>query len=92
MRNAAWTLIMTLAACAIIRPHPPMAAQVELTWTAPGDDGNVGTCAEYDIRYSQDSTVLVAWINATQVQGEPTPKVAGSVQWTLSPWAMGPGM
>ncbi len=23
-----------------------------LTWTAPGDDGNNGTAAEYDIRYA----------------------------------------
>jgi len=78
--NWGWTIIMTLAACTIIRPHPPQAAQVELTWTAPGDDGNVGTCSEYDIRYSQDSTLLVGWTSATQVAGEPAPKPAGAVE------------
>lgn len=75
-----WTLIMTLTACCIIRPHPPRAAQVEVGWTAPGDDGNVGTCAEYDIRVSQDSTLLVGWTSAIQIAGEPVPHVAGTVE------------
>lgn len=51
---------------------------VPLTWTAPGDDGNVGTAAQYDIRYSVDSMVLKNWTNAVQVIGEPLPKIAGT--------------
>jgi fibronectin type III domain protein/IPT/TIG domain-containing protein len=27
---------------------------ITLTWNAPGDDGNIGTAAEYDLRYSID--------------------------------------
>ena len=30
----------------------PYATAVKLTWTAPGDDGTVGTATSYDVRYS----------------------------------------
>lgn len=80
LHNWVWTLTFTLAICACWPGHPPQAVQVALTWTAPGDDGTVGTAAEYDIRYSQDSTVLVAWGAATQATGEPAPLIAGTTQ------------
>ncbi|MEK7584760.1 MAG: hypothetical protein AAB490_05955, partial [Patescibacteria group bacterium] len=51
-----------------------------LTWTAPGDDGNVGTATTYDIRYSTSVITAGNWASATQVTGEPTPLVAGTVQ------------
>lgn len=57
-----------------------LAMVVLLRWTSPGDDGNVGTAAEYDIRYAADSTVLMNWTGATPVTGEPTPLVAGTQQ------------
>lgn len=53
-------------------------AEVDFVFTASGDDGDVGQASFYDIRYSTDSLVLIAWDNALQVQGEPTPKIAGS--------------
>ena len=34
---------------------------VQFTWTAPGDDGNIGTCAAYDLRYSEDSITQSNW-------------------------------
>jgi len=49
-----------------------------LTWTAPGDDGNNGTAAEYDIRYATSNIDNETWGFATQVSGEPAPKPAGS--------------
>jgi len=49
-----------------------------LTWTAPGDDGNNGTAAEYDIRYATSNIDTETWGFATQVSGEPAPKPAGS--------------
>jgi len=49
-----------------------------LTWTAPGDDGNNGTAAEYDIRYATSNIDNATWEFATQVSGEPAPKPAGS--------------
>jgi hypothetical protein len=49
-----------------------------LTWTAPGDDGNNGTAAEYDIRYATSNIDNETWGFATQVSDEPAPGPAGS--------------
>ncbi|MFH2048365.1 MAG: hypothetical protein ABIJ12_02875, partial [bacterium] len=49
-----------------------------LTWTAPGDNGNTGTAASYDIRYANNLTALQNWNSATQVSNELVPQVAGS--------------
>lgn len=57
-----------------------VAWSTTLTWTAPGDDGNVGTAAEYDLRVSTDSITEDNWDAAGQVIGEPTPSVAGTVE------------
>lgn len=52
-----------------------------LNWAAPGDDGNSGTAALYDIRYSTAPlSNETDWNNATQAAGEPTPLVAGTAQ------------
>jgi len=49
-----------------------------LTWTAPGDDGNNGTAAEYDIRYATSNIDNETWEFAINASGEPAPKPAGS--------------
>jgi len=49
-----------------------------LTWTAPGDDGNNGTAAEYDIRYATSNIDNATWEFAIQASGEPAPGPAGS--------------
>jgi chitodextrinase len=51
---------------------------VRLVWTAPGDDGDKGTAAKYDIRYSVSSLSGAAWDNAVQCQGEHAPSKAGT--------------
>ncbi len=56
----------------------PTRTTLKLTWTAPGDDGNVGTAAGYDIRYSTSTITDANWGSASQVSGEPTPQAAGS--------------
>lgn len=53
---------------------------VELTWTAPGDDGITGTAHEYDIRRSNSTITGANWASATPLTGEPDPTAAGSVQ------------
>jgi uncharacterized repeat protein (TIGR01451 family) len=53
---------------------------VELSWTAPGDDGNTGTATSYDIRYSTVPITEANWASAVQVSGEPQPLIAGSSQ------------
>jgi hypothetical protein len=52
--------------------------EVLLTWTAPGDDGYVGTAQSYIIRYSLTSiSTETDWDNAQDVDGEPIPKLVG---------------
>ncbi|GEM_PF-4230855 len=58
----------------------PTSSSIGLTWTAPGDDGNTGTAASYDIRYSTSAINDGNFSSATQVAGEPAPQIAGTVQ------------
>jgi len=51
---------------------------VTLSWTAPGDDGNVGIATTYDIRYSTSPITDFNWDSVTKAVGEPIPKPAGS--------------
>jgi hypothetical protein len=51
-----------------------------LSWNATGDDSLTGTATSYDIRYSTLPITTSSWTTATQVTGEPTPLVAGSLQ------------
>ena len=59
---------------------PVTSTTVDLSWTAPGDDGATGTATTYDIRYSTSAITAGNWASATQVTGEPTPSVAGSAE------------
>jgi len=56
---------------------------VKLIWTAPGDDGNIGTAMFYDIRYSTSTINDLNWAKAAQFQGEPVPKNAGTAQTVI---------
>jgi len=54
---------------------------IDLSWTAPGDDGDSGTAAEYDIRYARSAiNSEAAWLEAVQVENPPTPQPAGSTE------------
>jgi hypothetical protein len=53
---------------------------VTLTWTAPGDDGNTGTAAQYDIRYALSPITETNWDSVSQVSSEPAPKAAGATE------------
>jgi|GEM_PF-2493939 len=57
----------------------PTATSVDLSWTAPGDDGGTGTATSYDIRYAEapiaDET---DWDNATPFGSPPSPQPAGT--------------
>ncbi len=53
----------------------------ELTWTAPGDDGNLGRAARYDIRYSADPTSTGEdWDTMTRIAVTPNPSPAGETE------------
>lgn len=51
-----------------------------LVWTAPGDDGNVGTATSYDIRVSTAPIDASNFDSALQIGGIPSPLQAGSRQ------------
>lgn len=53
---------------------------IALRWTAPGNDGQTGTAASYDIRYSTSPITDANWAAATTVTGEPVPAIAGTAQ------------
>ena len=52
--------------------------EVNLAWTAPGDDGASGTVNSYDIRYNTQTITDVNWATtSTQISTEPAPNSAG---------------
>ena len=51
-----------------------------LTWTAPGDDEDVGTADIYDIRYSTSEITEDNWDSATQCDDLPLPQQGGSFE------------
>ena len=67
---------------ALLFPSAALGDSITLTWTAPGDDGNTGRAAAYEIRYSdlpisgQDTTSW--WNAATSVGSVPAPQSAGA--------------
>lgn len=58
----------------------PSSGSVNLSWTAPGDDGSTGTAASYDIRYSTAPITEANWSMADRATGEPIPAVANTGQ------------
>ncbi len=56
------------------------SSSITLSWNAPGDDGNTGTAAAYDIRYTNVPVDDTSWINAVIISGVPLPQSAGSKQ------------
>jgi Divergent InlB B-repeat domain/Peptidase_C39 like family/Fibronectin type III domain len=65
--------------------------QVDLSWNAPGDDGNTGTATAYIVRYADSEiTTEGEWATATDVEGEPVPAAAGTPQ-TMTVSGLNPG-
>ncbi len=56
------------------------AGSVTLTFTAPGDDGNQGTAARYDLRYGTGAITGGNWKDAVPAPALPAPQAAGSAQ------------
>lgn len=62
----------------VLETTNPTSTSIDLTWTAPGDDGMEGTAFEYDIRYSNSVITNTNWEAATECIGEPSPKPVGT--------------
>lgn len=67
-------------AIADLAASSPTLSTIDLDWTAPGDDGAIGTATTYDVRYSTSTITEGNWASATQATGEPIPSVAGSLE------------
>ncbi|HEX2228056.1 MAG TPA: putative Ig domain-containing protein [Candidatus Binatia bacterium] len=53
---------------------------VELSWTAPGGNGYVGTATAYDLRVSSAPIKESNWAAASPLTGEPAPAAAGTLE------------
>ena len=77
----AWTVAGALALAAFA-PARASADAIDLSWTAPGDDGASGRAASYEIRYAPSPIVAgdtTGWWGAAQLAGVlPPPLTAGS--------------
>ena len=56
------------------------SAGASLSWTAPGDDGNIGTASAYDLRYSTSLITALTFALADKAVNIPVPLLAGSTQ------------
>jgi len=54
--------------------------EVDLAWTAPGDDGYTGTADLYIVRWNTDPIMSDNWGSSYDVSGEPIPSPAGSAE------------
>ncbi len=58
----------------------PTQQAVVLAWSAPGNDGYVGSAAAYDVRWSTQMITAATFAAASVASGPPTPGVAGTPQ------------
>jgi len=79
------------AALQLPDPTPPSAVHdltahliegttIRLEWTSPGDDGDMGTAASYDVRYATWPIDASNFRDAARAPGEPAPASAGAPQ------------
>jgi hypothetical protein len=73
-------LILLLLVLAPVLAHGQSADSVVVRWTAPGDDGAVGTAERYDLRVSNLPIDAGNFESAAAVTGMPAPLAAGSRQ------------
>jgi len=76
-----------LAICQLVFPGQAVGQEyyghwtgIKIGWTSPGDDLDVGTAFEYDLRYSTSWINNTNWSFANAVDCEPTPLPAGISQ------------
>ena len=65
--------------------------EIELSFTAPGDDGESGQASTYEIRYSQAVITPANWSGADQYGAAPPPSSSGSAE-SVSLLGLTPGM
>lgn len=77
----ALVVVIVLAVILVRKPVAQTVGQT-LVWTAPGDDGNTGRAAQYDLRFStapiSGVDTLSWWNAASQAPSEPLPGLSGT--------------
>src|SRR6266571_6025074 len=53
---------------------------LQLVWTAPGDDGLIGTATAYEMRAAIVPITILNWAAASVMSGAPLPLESGTVQ------------
>lgn len=56
------------------------SSEIMLEWTAPGDDGRIGSANRYDVRYSEATLTEDTFYLAQRAQTTPQPARAGTKQ------------
>lgn len=72
------------AAVADLAPDSTGIDAIRLSWSAPGDDGNVGRASSYDLRVSPSPINNANFGSAQQLFGLPVPAAAGTQQKYLA--------
>ncbi len=73
-------LLFTFTASGLLLSAPPARAatvSIQLNWTAPGDDGNVGQAAVYELRWSPNPINDANVLSASRILGLRPPSPAG---------------
>lgn len=73
-------LIVALAIIGATSAPTTYGADITLSWTAPGDDGPVGTATAFELRYASSKITAQNWDQATLVSSVPRPAAGGTVQ------------
>jgi hypothetical protein len=68
------------AAVGDLATSEPGLTNIDLSWTAPGNDGTNGTATSYDIRYATTAITNGNWASATPANNQPAPAEAGSTE------------
>jgi hypothetical protein len=73
-------LLLLLLAPALANAQVAGLDSVRLGWTAPGDDGSIGTASVYQMRLSTSPITTTSWNAAVVIAGVPAPLPAGTRQ------------
>ena len=68
------------AYCADLSAGDPTPHSIDLSWTAPGDDGDQGVASQYDLRYATSTITEANFAAATPVTGLELPRAGGQVE------------
>ena len=77
-----WIYLFALAALVGVSPAQAQNETKSLTvsWTTPGDDGGIGTAAQFDLRYSTSPITATNFGSATRWTSMPAPGAPGTRQ------------